>query len=118
MGNPHIVFFVPDAEALPLEQLGPPLECHAFLPAKANIEIAQILDRAHIRMRVWERGAGITQACACATLVAAVRRGLTERKAELLLDGGSLSIEWRAADGHVLMTGPVAVSFTGRLRGY
>jgi len=117
MGNPHAVFFVPDAEAVDIAALGPPLEHHKLFPARANIEVAQVLSPTRIRMRVWERGAGITRACgtgACATLVAAVRRGLTERKASVVLDGGELEIEWMR-DGHVMMTGPVATSFTGTL---
>ncbi|MFD2233969.1 diaminopimelate epimerase [Phaeospirillum tilakii] len=120
MGNPHAVFFVADAEAIDLAALGPGLEYDPLFPARCNIEVAQILPAAapecgRIRMRVWERGAGITPACgtgACATLVAAARRGLTPRRAELILDGGSLEIAW-GEDGHVLMTGPVATSFTG-----
>jgi diaminopimelate epimerase len=117
VGNPHAVFFVPDAEAIDLEALGPQLEHHPLFPERANIEAATVLSRRRIRMRVWERGVGITRACgtgACATLVAAARRGLAERRAEILLDGGPLEIEW-LADGHVRMTGPVATSFTGIL---
>lgn len=118
MGNPHAVFFVADAEAVDLQRWGREAEHHPLFPEGANVEVCSILDRAHIRMRVWERGVGITQACgsgACAALVAAVRRGVAERKAELILDGGTLEIEWRAADGHVLLTGPVAISFSGTL---
>jgi diaminopimelate epimerase len=117
MGNPHAVFFVADAEAVDLAALGPPLEHHKLFPQRANIEVAQVLDRRRIRLRVWERGAGITLACgtgACATLVAAARRGLSERRATIVLDGGELEIEWLKAD-HVLMTGPVATAFTGTL---
>jgi diaminopimelate epimerase len=117
MGNPHAVFFVDDAEAVELASLGPVLEHHAMFPERANIEIAQILSPDRIRMRVWERGSGITRACgtgACATLVAAARRGLTGRKAEIVLDGGTLTIEW-LKDDHVLMTGPVALAFSGTL---
>lgn len=117
MGNPHAVFFVEDAEAVPLAEVGPVFEHHPAFPERANIEFAQVLSPTAIRMRVWERGAGITQACgtgSCATLVAAVRRGLTDRKADIILDGGTLTIEW-TADGRVLMTGPVALSFSGRL---
>jgi diaminopimelate epimerase len=117
VGNPHAVFFVPDAEAIDLEALGPQLEHHPLFPERANIEAATVLSRRRIRMRVWERGVGITRACgtgACATLVAAVRRGLAERRAEILLDGGPLEIEW-LANHHVRMTGPVATSFTGTL---
>lgn len=117
MGNPHITFFVADAESIDLAALGPKLEHHAMFPERANIGVAQILSRTRIRLRVWERGAGITLACgtgACAALVAAARRGLSERRAELVLDGGSLTIEW-LPDSHVLMTGPVATSFAGTL---
>jgi diaminopimelate epimerase len=115
MGNPHAVFFVPDAAAVDLKTLGPKLEHHALFPERANIEVVQVRSPAHLRMRVWERGSGITQACgtgACASLVAAVRRGLSARKARVTLDGGDLEIEWRE-DGHVIMTGPVAYAFDG-----
>ena len=118
MGNPHCVLFVPDAEKAPLTQLGPRIETLPFFPNRTNVEFAQVLDKERIRMRVWERGVGVTLACgtgACATAVAAIRRGLTGRKVELLLDGGSLIIEWREEDGHVLMTGPTAMPFRGRL---
>ena len=117
VGNPHAVFFVPDAEAIDLAALGPQLERHPMFPERANIEVATVLSPTRIRMRVWERGAGITRACgsgACATVVAAARRGLAERKVEVALDGGTLAIEWRA-DGHVAMTGPAAISFAGTL---
>lgn len=122
MGNPHAVFFVDDAEAVELATFGPVLEHYALFPERANIEVAQILSPldAHtgrIRMRVWERGTGITMACgtgACATLVAAARRGLSPRKAEVIVDGGTLTIEW-LPDDHVLMTGPVATAFVGTL---
>jgi diaminopimelate epimerase len=118
MGNPHCVLFVPDAEKAPVTQLGPRIENLPFFPKRTNVEFAQVLDAEHIRMRVWERGVGVTLACgtgACATAVAAIRRGLTGRKVELLLDGGSLVIEWREEDGHVLMSGPTAMPFRGRL---
>lgn len=117
MGNPHAVFFVDDVEAVTLAEIGPKLELHSIFPNRANIEFAEIRGPELIRMRVWERGAGITAACgtgACAVLVAAARKGLTRRKADVELDGGKLSIEWRE-DGHVLMTGPVATSFRGTL---
>jgi diaminopimelate epimerase len=118
MGNPHVVFFVPDAEAAPVREVGPMIEHHLLFPQRANVGFAQIKARDRIRLKVWERGAGMTKACgtgACAALVAAARRGLTDRKATLELDGGDLTIEWRQSDGHVLMTGPVAVEFTGNL---
>jgi diaminopimelate epimerase len=115
MGNPHCVLFVPDAEKAPVAQLGPRIETLALFPNRVNVEFAQVVNRANIRMRVWERGVGITQACgtgACAVAVAAARRGLTDRKVDVTLDGGVLSIEWRD-DGHVLMTGPTATPFRG-----
>ena len=117
MGNPHAVFFVLDAAGVPLSDLGPTLENDPFFPERCNIEVAQVLDDGAIRMRVWERGAGITLACgtgACATLVAAARRGLTGRKADVILDGGTLTIEW-LENNHVMMTGPVALAFAGTL---
>ena len=118
MGNPHAVFFVPDVSAVNIEAIGANVERLPLFPERTNVEFAQILSPDRIRMRVWERGTGVTQACgsgACATLVAAARRGLTGRGAEIVLDGGSLIIEWRESDGHVLMTGPVALSFSGLL---
>jgi diaminopimelate epimerase len=117
MGNPHCVFFVDDAEDIELATFGPQLEHHPLFPERTNVEVATVVDEHRIRLRVWERGTGITLACgsgACATLVAAHRRGLAGRKAELMMDGGSLTVEWRD-DGNVLLTGPVSVSFTGVL---
>jgi diaminopimelate epimerase len=116
MGNPHATFFVPDVSAVDLAALGPKLEFDPLFPARANIGFAQVIARDRIRLRVWERGAGITQACgtgACASLVNAHRRGLADRKARVELDGGTLTIERREADDHVLMTGAVAISFRG-----
>jgi len=118
MGNPHVVFFVPDAEAAPVREVGPMIEHHLLFPEGVNVGFAQIKARDRIRLRVWERGAGLTKACgtgACAALVAAHRRGLVDRKATLELDGGELVIEWRESDGHVIMTGPAQVDFTGTL---
>jgi diaminopimelate epimerase len=117
MGNPHAVFFVDDVDAIALEEIGPKLEHAALFPDRANIEIVQVLSPDRLRMRVWERGAGITLACGsgtCATVVAAARRGLTGRRAEVVLDGGVLEIEW-LENGHVLMTGLWAESFTGEI---
>jgi diaminopimelate epimerase len=114
MGNPHAVFFVDDVASIDLPAFGPKLEHHAMFPERANISIAQVVARDHVRLRVWERGVGITRACgsaACATLVAAARRGLTDRRATLTLPGGDLVIDWRASDDHVLMTGPVELEF-------
>ncbi|MCW8836437.1 MAG: diaminopimelate epimerase [Rhodospirillales bacterium] len=115
IGNPHAVFFVDDAEAIDMEHWGPMIEHHAMFPERTNVEAVQVLAPDRLRMRVWERGVGVTMACgtgACATLVAAARRKLTGRKADVVLDGGVLSIEW-LEDNHVLMTGPVATSFRG-----
>ena len=114
MGNPHAVFFVDDPYAFNLAQIGPLLENHPIFPDRANIGLAAVKAPDHIVLRVWERGAGITQACgsgACAALVAAVRRELSARKATVSLPGGDLVIEWRESDGHVLMTGPVALEW-------
>ena len=115
IGNPHATFFVADAEAIDLAALGPPLEHHPLFPERANIGVATVLDRDRLRLRVWERGVGITRACgtgACAALVAGHRRGLTGRRAAVALDGGTLDIDWRE-DGHVVMTGPAALAFEG-----
>jgi len=115
IGNPHATFFVDDVDTIDLAALGPTLEHHPLFPERANIGIAEIGDRRSIRLRVWERGAGITRACgtgACAALVAAHRRGLTERRADVELDGGTLDIAWRE-DGHVIMAGPATLSFEG-----
>lgn len=118
MGNPHVVFFVPDIATAPVSEVGPLIEHHLLFPEGVNVGFAQIKSRNHIRLRVWERGAGLTRACgtgACAALVASVRRGLADREATLELDGGDLVIEWRESDDHVIMTGPVAIEFEGRL---
>ncbi|MGH8735637.1 MAG: diaminopimelate epimerase, partial [Burkholderiales bacterium] len=117
MGNPHATFFVDNAAAIPLGELGPKLEHDRFFPERANIGVAQLLGEGRLRLRVWERGAGITLACgsgACAAVVAASRRGLVPRKADVVLEGGTLSIEW-LRDDHVLMTGGIAVAFKGEL---
>ena len=115
MGNPHAVFFVEDAEAAPLQEFGPELERHPLFPKRANIGVAEVRDHGTIRLRVFERGAGITPACgsgACAALVAAVRRDLTTQTATLCLDGGRLGITW-GEDGRVRMTGPATHAFKG-----
>jgi diaminopimelate epimerase len=115
IGNPHATFFVADAEAIDLAALGPRLEHDPLFPQRANIGVATVLDRDRIRLRVWERGVGITRACgtgACAALVAGHRRGLTGRRATVALDGGTLDISWRE-DGHVIMTGPATLAFEG-----
>lgn len=116
MGNPHCVIFVDDIAKIALEEVGPKLETHERFPRKINVEFAEVLNRKQIRMRVWERGAGITLACgtgSCATIVAAVLNDKTERQAEIILDGGTLHLDWAENDGNVYMTGPATKVFTG-----
>jgi diaminopimelate epimerase len=118
MGNPHVVFFVPDADVAPVREVGSLIERHPLFPEGVNVGFAQARARDRIRLRVWERGAGLTRACgtgACAALVAAHRRGLVDRKATLELDGGELVIEWRASDNHVIMTGGAVLDYSGVL---
>jgi diaminopimelate epimerase len=115
MGNPHAIFFVPAIEDFDLVAIGPVLEHDPIFPQRANISLAQIIMREKVRLKVWERGTGLTLACgtaACATLVAGVRAGLLERRATIALPGGELIIEWRADDDHIIMTGPVEVEFS------
>src|SRR6185369_4495427 len=117
MGNPHATFFVDDLDSIPLPALGPTLEHDKFFPERANIGVAQLVGPGRLKLRVWERGAGLTLACgsgACAAVVAASRRGLVDRKADVLLQEGTLAIEW-LRDGHVLMTGGIALAFKGEL---
>lgn len=116
VGNPHAVFFVDDAQAVALDVVGKKIECHAMFPEKTNVEFAHIIDGENIRMRVWERGTGITDACgtgACATLIAASARGLSSRAAYIHLDGGKLHIAWNA-QGRIIMSGAVAYVYEGR----
>jgi len=118
MGNPHVVFFVPDVAEIGVREVGSLVENHPLFPEGVNVGFAQIKARDRIRLRVWERGAGLTKACgtgACAALVAAHRRALVGRSATLELDGGELEIEWRESDGHVIMTGPAEIDFAGTL---
>jgi diaminopimelate epimerase len=117
IGNPHATLFVPDVHDAPITSLGSKLEHDPIFPKRANIGFAQVIDAETIRLKVWERGAGLTLACgsgACASLVNAHRRGLTHRRAMVIVDGGTLEIEWRD-DGHVLMTGPTATAFRGQV---
>ncbi|KAA5601221.1 diaminopimelate epimerase [Blastochloris sulfoviridis] len=117
MGNPHAIFWVEDVAAYDLSRIGPLLENHPIFPERANISLAQVIDRGHIRLRVWERGTGLTLACgsaACAAVVAAARTRRTGRAATVTLPGGDLHIDWRERDDHVLMTGPVEHEFAGR----
>lgn len=117
VGNPHVVFFVGDTETTEIARLGPIIEHDPLFPERVNVNVAAIVSRQHIRLRVWERGVGLTRACgtgACATAVAAMRRGLVDREVTVTLPGGDLSIAWRD-DGHILMTGPAATAFTGEI---
>lgn len=116
MGNPHLVIFVNDIAEIDLPTIGPKLENHPLFPERINVEFAQVLSDGKIRMRVWERGSGITQACgtgACATAVAASLTGRSRRKSIIIMDGGSLEIEWDIATKHVLMTGAATKVFDG-----
>jgi diaminopimelate epimerase len=116
VGNPHCVLFVEDAERANVAGLGPKIEHNPMFPARTNVEFVSPISRTRLRMRVWERGVGITRACgtgACAVAVAAVRLGLAERNVDIVLDGGTLALEWRESDNHVLMTGPVALAYIG-----
>ena len=118
MGNPHAIFFVDDLEAHDLAAIGPALEHDPIFPQRANISLAQVLTPGHVRLKVWERGTGLTLACgtaACATLVAGARAGVLGRAARISLPGGDLEIAWRESDSHIEMTGPVELEFTQRL---
>ncbi len=118
MGNPHVVFFVENMDTVDVARTGSLIEHHPLFPEGVNVEFVQVLAPDHLRMRVWERGAGITRACgtgACASLVAAARRGLSARAAKVEMDGGPLWIEWREADDHVIMTGPASLDGAGVL---
>ncbi len=116
MGNPHAVCFVPDPDTAPVTTHGPLIEHHPDFPQKTNVEFVQVVDRGHIRMRVWERGTGETLACgtgACASAVACMLNGLTERTVEVTLRGGCLTIQWDETSGHVFMTGPATFVYDG-----
>ncbi len=118
MGNPHVVFFTDQQDDAFVRGSGSLIEHHPLFPEGVNVGFAKVIDRNHIRLRVWERGAGLTLACgtgACAALVATARRGLTDRKATVVVDGGTLTIDWDEASGHVFMTGPVEIERTGLL---
>ena len=118
MGNPHCILFVPDAAQSPVAQLGHQIETHPLFPQRTNVEFVSVIGENRLRQRTWERGIGITLACgtgACAVVVAAARLGLVPRSAEVVLDGGTLQIDWRESDGHVIMTGPTALPFRGQV---
>ncbi len=115
VGNPHVVFFVENVDAVALDQLGPEIEHDPLFPQRINVNVASVEGRDAIRLRVWERGVGLTRACgtgACATAVAAMRRGLVDREVAVTLPGGSLMIAW-SEDDRIVMTGPATTSFTG-----
>jgi diaminopimelate epimerase len=117
MGNPHCVLFVDDAKGAAVSELGPLIEHHPVFPARTNVEFVQVISRTLLRMRVWERGVGITRACgtgACASAVAAARAALAERDLDIELDGGRLHIHWRK-DDHVIMSGPVCLVYSGEI---
>ncbi|WP_427158232.1 diaminopimelate epimerase [Aliinostoc sp. HNIBRCY26] len=118
MGNPHCITFVPDVAAIPLETIGPKFEHHPVFPQRTNTEFIEVVSRDYLKMRVWERGAGITLACgtgACASLVAAVLNDKCDRAATVELPGGLLEIEWSELDQRVYMTGPAERVFTGKV---
>lgn len=118
VGNPHVVLFVDDAETAPVAEIGAALERHPMFPARTNVEFVSLTAPETLRMRVWERGVGITLACgtgACATMVAAQRRGLVGAKADIVLDGGTLALEWEGEGKPVYMTGPWALSYKGEI---
>ena len=118
MGNPHAVIYVKDVETLPLDKMGPLFEKHKLFPESVNTEFVEIIDRTHLRMRVWERGSGETMACgtgACATVVASVLNGFSDRKATVILNGGELNISWHEDSGDVIMEGPAEISFEGEV---
>jgi diaminopimelate epimerase len=118
VGNPHVVLFVADAERAPVAELGARIETHPMFPERVNVEFVSVDRDDKVRMRVWERGVGITSACgsgACAVVAASFRRGLTGRKVEVVLDGGSLHMEVREGDDHILMTGPATLAFKGEV---
>jgi len=118
MGNPHCVIFVPDAEKTPVAVLGAKIETHPLFPKRTNVEFVSVIGENRLRQRTWERGIGITLACgtgACAVAVAAARLGKTGRKVDVVLDGGTLKVEWRESDGHVITTGPGVLVFRGQV---
>lgn len=118
MGNPHLVIFVDDIAEVDLSTVGRQLEHHPLFPNRVNVEFAQVLQDGEVRMRVWERGSGITQACgtgACATATATSYTGRGGRQQDIIMDGGRLSIEWSLADGHIYMTGPATHVFDGTI---
>ena len=118
VGNPHAVFFVEDVNGIDLEDFGPRIETHPYFPEKTNVEIVQVMDEKDLRMRVWERGTGITGACgtgAAASMAAAVKKGLIGRKANVHLDGGVLAFHWNEEDNNIYMSGPATLSYIAEM---
>jgi diaminopimelate epimerase len=119
MGNPHLIIFVNDIDKIDLPAIGPLLEHHPLFPDRTNVEFVQVLKEDEVRMRVWERGSGITQACgtgACATAVAGIISGKTKRKTKVIMDGGPLTIQWDESSGKVFMTGEAVTVFEGTIK--
>ncbi len=117
MGNPHTIFTVDNIDDIDIKSIGPQVEHHEFFPERTNVEFVQIISRKHIRIRVWERGAGITLACgsgSCATIVALAQKKLIDRNVTVQVDGGLMNVHWQK-DDHVVLSGPIAVSFGGTL---
>ncbi|HEF5871428.1 TPA: diaminopimelate epimerase [Burkholderia cenocepacia] len=115
MGNPHCTFFVDDAEAVDLEALGPSTETHPLFPLKTNVHVVQVIDRTHIRLRIWERGGGVplgSGSCSCAAVVNGIRRGLLDETVRVTCDGGDVVVRWHGA-GSVFLSGPVTFGFSG-----
>ncbi|MBO1538963.1 diaminopimelate epimerase [Pseudomonas sp. OA65] len=117
MGNPHCTYFVDDLASLDIATIGPAIETHALFPLKTNVHFVQIIDRTHIRLRIWERGAGIAQgsgSCSCGAVVNGIRRGLLDSTVEVVCDGGSVTVQWDGV-GAVVLVGPVEASFSGTM---
>ena len=118
VGNPHCVVFVRDADAALVSELGPRVERHALFPERINVEFVSVLVPGKLRIRVWERGVGVTRACgtgACASVIATARRGFGLRNSDVILDGGTLFVEWRTRDDHILLTGSTTFVFAGEV---
>ena len=118
LGNPHCVVFVRDADTAKVSEIGSQLERHKLFPQRANVEFVSVIREGKLRMRVWERGVGVTRACgtgACASVAASARRGLGPRTSEVILDGGALLVDWRTVDDHVLLTGATNFVFSGEV---
>jgi diaminopimelate epimerase len=118
MGNPHVVLSVPDVKTAPVERIGPSIEHHARFPKRTNVGFMQIVDRGHIRLRVYERGVGETLACgtgACAAVAVGRRLGLLDDDVRVDLPGGTARVSWTAAGGHLWLTGPAATVFCGSI---